>query len=149
MEIETEKVKELIQKLIEAGDFVSEDAAKLEAHTDEINDIIDNVLDIFGDGLQLDDITHLGNIVEPIMRLASTFNDYAGEDRKRFVIEVVCLVYKTIDTYPTGTENNINIPFVMGGLERKIERGLLTFAAGMAVEAVYAKYKKDVDKDGE
>jgi hypothetical protein len=75
------------------------------------------------------------------MKLASTFEDYAGEDKKRFVIEVVNLVYRTIDTYPTGKENNINIPFVMGSLERRIERGILEFAVGMAVDAVYKGWK--------
>jgi hypothetical protein len=143
MDIEIEKVKDLMQKLVDAGESGIEDAdaEKLNAHSGEINNIIDKVLDVFGDGLQLNDVTRIGEIVEPVMELASTFEDYAGEDKKRFVIQVVNLVYKVIDTYPTGKENNINIPFVMGALERKIEHGILTFATGMAIDAVYKGWK--------
>jgi hypothetical protein len=141
MEIEIAKVNELLLSLANESDISSEDYAKIEAHSDDINNIIDKVLDVFGDGLQLSDVTRIGEIVEPVMKLASTFEDYAGEDKKRFVIEVVNLVYRTIDTYPTGKENNINIPFVMGSLERRIERGILEFAVGMAVDAVYKGWK--------
>jgi hypothetical protein len=142
MEIEIDKVKSLLAKIAEESEIESADAEKIAKHADDINGIIDKVLDVFGDGLQLADVTRIGEIVEPVMKLAATFEDYAGEDKKRFVIEVVNLVYKTIDTYPTGNENNINIPFVMGSLERRIERGILTFAAGMAVDAVYSRLKE-------
>jgi hypothetical protein len=141
MEIEIAKAKELLNKIIEKGDVAEKNIFKFEEHTDEIVNIIDKVLDVFGDGLQLNDVTRIGEIIEPAIKLAATFEDYAGEDKRQFVIELVNIVYRVVDTYPTGKENNINIPFVMGALERKIEHGILTFAAGMAVDAVYKKMK--------
>jgi hypothetical protein len=142
MDIEIEKVNELLLKF-SMRDVDSDDYKKIEAHSEEISAIIDKVLDIFGDGLQLNDITRIGEIIEPTMKLADTFEDYVGEDKKRFVTQVVNLIYKVIDTYPTGKENNINIPFVMGSLERKIESGILTFASGMAIDAIYKRWEDD------
>jgi len=140
-----EEIKDLFLKAVEdvKDGMASEDVAKVKENTDSINRIISAVLDVFGDGLQLNDVTKIGQIVGPVMKLASTFDDYEGLDKKRFVIEVVWLVYRTVDTYPDGNHNNINIPFVMGGIERKLERGLLAFAAGMAVDALYKRMKEN------
>jgi hypothetical protein len=138
-----EEVKDLFLKAVEnvKDEMTSEDAQKVREHTGEIHKIIEAVLDVFGDGLQLGDVTRIGEIVGPVMKLAASFQDYEGLEKKRFVIEVVWLVYRTVDTYPDGNRNNINIPFVMGGIERKLERGLVAFAAGMAVDALYKRMK--------
>jgi hypothetical protein len=139
-----DKIKELFLKAVDVtkSTMVAEDAAKVRENTDEINTIIEIIVDVFGDGLQLSDITAIGKAVGPAMKLAAGFDDYEGADKKRFVIELVWLVYRTIDTYPSGNSNNINIPFVMGTIERKIERGIITFAAGMAVDALYDRMKE-------
>ena len=139
-----EKIKDSFLKTVEGvkSGMVSEDVEKVRENTDEINKIIAVVLDVFGDGLQLNDVTRIGEIIGPVMKLASSFDDYDGSSKKRFVIEVVWLVYRTVDTYPDGNHNNINIPFVMGALERKLERGILSFAAGMAVDALYGRMKE-------
>ena len=140
-----EKIKGLLLDTMEGvkDEMTSEDVQKVREHTTELNRIIEAVLEVFGDGLQLEDVTKIGQIVGPVMKLAASFKDYAGTDKKRFVIEVVWLVYRTVDTYPDGNRNNINIPFVFGSVERKLERGILSFAAGMAVDALYKRMKGD------
>jgi len=136
----TEEIKDLFLKAVE--DIKDEDVQKVREHTEEIHNIIGAVLDVFGDGLQLNDVTRIGEIVGPVMKLAASFKDYKGQEKKQFVIEVVWLVYRTVDTYPDGNHNNINIPFVFGSIERKLERGILSFSAGMAVDALYGRMKE-------
>ena len=142
-----DKIKDTFQKALDTfkGEIAAEDVEKVHANMDEITKVIATVVDVFGDGLQLGDVSRIGEIIAPVMKLASSFKDYAGEDKKRFVVEVVWLVYRAVDTYPDGNHNNINIPFVMGGIERKLERGIIAFAASMAVDAVYKKLK-DADE---
>jgi len=140
-----EGIKDLFMKVVDnAKDvMVPEDAAMVRKNAESINRIIGVVIDVFADGLQLEDATSIGRVVAPLMKLAAGFKDYKGLEKKRFVVEVVWLVYRAVDTYPDGNRNNINIPFVMGGIERKVERGLVSFAAGMAVDALYRRMKKD------
>lgn len=140
-----DKIKDLFLKSLDSvkDGMNSEDVAKVQENSEQVNAIIEIIMDVFGDGLQLSDITSLGKAIAPAMKLAAGFDDYQGADKKRFVIELVWLVYRTIDTYPDGNANNINIPFVMGTIERKIERGIVAFAAGMAVDAVYDKLKEN------
>jgi hypothetical protein len=139
-----EEIRDLFLKTVDSvkDGMVFEDVQKVRENTGVINDIIKVVLDVFGDGLQLSDVTRIGEIVGPVMKLAASFKDYKGLDKKRFVIEVVWLVYRTVDTYPDGNRNNINIPFVMGSIERKLEERLLSFGAGMAVDALYNRMRE-------
>jgi hypothetical protein len=125
------------------ADLGPEDRMKVNQNVGLILDVVKGVHEVFGDGLQLSDAAHIGKIVAPLMRLAASFLDYEGMDKRRFVSEVVWLVYKTIDTYPDGQRNNINIPFLFGVWERKIERGMVHFAAQMAVDALYDRMKAD------
>lgn len=138
-----EKIKGLFLKAVDSvkDGMQSEDVEKVHENLDQINAIIEIIVDVFGDGLQLSDITAIGKAVAPAMKLAATFEGYAGEDKKRFVVELVWLVYRTIDTYPDGNGNNINVPWVFGSIERKLERAIVAFAAGMAVDALYERMK--------
>jgi len=142
-------VKEIAGKVFDAmAEFkdvmASEDQDKVYEHLTQIGDIVAAIKDIFSDGLQLSDATKVGQIVGPVMKLASSFKDYEGLGKKRFVSEVVWLVYRTIDTWPDGNHNNINIPFVFGAIERKVERCFVVFAAGMAIDALYDRMKEGV-----
>mgnify|MGYP006284256227 CR=1 FL=1 len=140
-----EGIKNLFMEMVEgARDAMApEDAAKVRENVESINRIVSAVVDVFSDGLQLEDVTSIGKVVAPLMKLAAGFEDYEGLEKKRFVVEVVWLVYRAVDTYPDGNRNNINIPFVMGGVERRVERGLVSFAAGMAVDALYRRMRED------
>lgn len=136
-----------IQSIVEttfetvSSEMVPEDIERVRDHMTIIVELIASVDKVFGDGLQWDDITHIGEIVSPLMKLASSFYEYEGLDKKRFVIEVMWLVYRTIDTYPDGNRNNINIPLAIGVWERRIERAVISLSVGMAVEALYKRMK--------
>lgn len=139
-----QKIKDLFSKVIsKRSDMTASDVEKVEQNSDKVEEVIGVVQGVFGDGLQLSDVTAIGNAVAPAMKLASGFKDYGGSDKKRFVVELVWLVYKTIDTYPDGKSNNINVPWVFGTLESKLEHSIVTLAAGMAVDALYDRMKKD------
>jgi hypothetical protein len=141
----TEEVKSLMEsvvRMMKGQGVVEEDAEKVNSNIAELTAIMEKVEIAVNDGLQLSDITVIGEVVPYIMKLAAGFKDYQGEDKKRFVQEVVWLVYRSIDTMPDGKRNNIDVPWVGGIFERKVERAVVTFAAGMAVDAVYSRMKK-------
>lgn len=143
-------VKELIQSTLQRfkSEHVSkpikaEDKIKMETYVEQLTVIIQDVVRTVEDGLQLSDLTALGGVVEPLMRLAASFQDYAGPDKRRWVIEAVWLAYRVADTYPDGKHNNINIPILWGELERRVERSIISFGAGMAIDALYGRMKAD------
>ena len=140
----TEEVKSIMESVVRMmrdQDIAEEDVAKVNLNMEELTEIMEKVKIAVNDGLQLSDISAIGEVVPLIMKLAAGFKDYQGEDKKRFVQEVVWLVYRAIDTLPDGKRNNIDIPWVGGIFERKVERAVVTFAAGMAVDAVYKHMK--------
>jgi len=146
--MDKDKLKELLTGMLDnlKGDTVSEEnAAKFEEHLDAIGEIVDTIKEGFDDGLDLSDLHVVGEIVGPIMKLASSFSDYEGADKKQFVQEVVWTIYCAIDKGEDGDENNINLPWLVGGMETKVEKWVIKFAAGMAVEAVYKHSKETND----
>lgn len=129
---------------LEGEDGVGEaNAAKFQEHLDTIAGIVTSIEEAFGDGLDFSDLHVIGQAVGPIMKLASTFGDFEGGDKKSFVQEVVWAIYTAIDKGPDGDENNVNVPWVMGSIETKIEKAVLCFAAGMAVDALFERMRKD------
>jgi hypothetical protein len=140
-----DQVKELLAKVMElAGkqEMEVEDVSKVNDNITDLATIIEKVELAAENGLQWEDITVIGHIVPNIMKLAAGFGDYEGLDKRRFVIEVVWLIYRIVDTFPDGKQNNINVPWLAGSFERKLERAVVAFAAGMAVDAVYDRMKK-------
>ena len=122
-------------------DLEPEDREQVDKNSDQICKLIQSFVDIFGDGLQWTDFSKIGSIIAPLMTLAASFKDYRGKDKKRFVSEVMWLIYRVVDTYPNGNGNNINLPFVFGTFERKLERYMITFATEMAIESLYSRMK--------
>jgi len=143
-----EKIKELAADLVgrmRDEDVVEEDVSKVNENMQAILETVDIFHDIFGDGLQLTDVAKVGKAVEPLMKLAAGLEGYRGEDKRRFVTEMVWLMYRLVDTYPDGKHNNVNLPFVMGGLERKVERMIIGFAANMVVDALFDRLREEGD----
>jgi len=144
-----ENMGELLTKALGAlnGDEAISEAntAKFQEHLDVIAGIVSNIEEAFGDGLQFSDLHVIGQSVGPIMTLASSFDDFGGGDKKSFVQEVVWAIYTAIDKGEDGNENNVNVPWVMGGIETKIEKAVLCFAAGMAVDALFDRMR-DADE---
>jgi hypothetical protein len=142
--MDKEQLKELLNGALGnlKGDTVSdENAAKFEEHLDAITDIVADIKEAFGDGLDLSDLHVVGQSVAPIMKLASAFGDYEGAQKKQFVQEVVWTIYNAIDKGDSGDENNINLPWLVGGVETRVEKWVIKFAAGMAVEALFKRLR--------
>ena len=149
--MDKDKLKELLTGMLgnlKGGDVSEGNASKFEEHLDTIGGIVETIKEAFGDGLDLSDLHVIGEIVGPIMKIAGSFNDYEGADKKQFVQEVVWTIYCAIDKGESGDENNINLPWIGGGLETKIEKWVVDFAAGTAVEAVY-KHSKKSEESGD
>lgn len=129
--------------MLKDQDSVSpENHEKVAANLATISSIVETVELAAEDGISWDDITVIGELVGPVMELASSFDDYEGMSKRQFVIEVIWLIYKTIDTYPNGNANNVNIPYLIGPIERKFERAVIAFATGMAVDALFKRMRK-------
>lgn len=110
----------------------------LEEHIDEISSIADEVIDILADGFQWADIISFFKVVSPLMELTEKIDQYNGEEKEQFVVDAVWMIYETVDTYPDGESNRINIPILFGGLEKKFEKEMVNFVARAAIKAVHA-----------
>ena len=133
---------ERIENIVEHVGMESEDVEKVDGMVEEVAEIVGKVVPVIKDGLQWSDLGIIGKIVPDVMKLAARFDGYEGSDKKRFVVDVVWLIYRIVDTFPDGKRNNINLPVAMGFLERRIERAVVSFAAGMAVEAVFGRMRE-------
>jgi len=136
------KVLELVKGNDEVGETsYSQIAEKLP----ELAEIADMVSEALEDGFQFSDVVAFGKVVSPIMKLASKLGDLGGEAKKQFVVDAVWLTYKTLDGYPDGNANNINVPWLSGSVERRVERETITFCAEWAVNALYKDLKEKGD----
>ena len=133
----------VLAQLKDSGEVNESHSELVTANIDTITEIVAELEHVFGDGLQWSDVTGLGECVAPIMKLASGFDELEGQDRKDFVIEVVWLAYKTVDGYPDGTKNNVNLPWIGGAFETKVEKTVIKFAASFAVDALYKRMKDE------
>ena len=146
--MDKEKLKEILNEALGKleGDTVSlQNAAKFEEHLEAIAGIVAELQLAFGDGLDLSDFEVVGQTVGPIMKLASDFNDYEGAQKKEFVKEVVWTIYSAIDKGESGDENNINIPWLVGSVETRVEKWVIKFAAGLAVDALFSRLRKSAE----
>jgi hypothetical protein len=107
-----------------------------------IQAIADEAVDILADGFQWEDVLSMYQIIGPLMNIAGDIEELDDKAKEQFVVDAVWLIYKTIDTYPDGESNRINIPVLFGGLETAFEKKALDFATRAAVNAVY-KFAKD------
>ena len=94
------------------------------------------------DGFQAKDLSAFGKCVEPFMELADDVNSFTGPQKKQFVIDAVWFAFRTLDTYPDGKQNNINLPILSGRWEKAVERRLVIISVGWVVEALYDRRTK-------
>lgn len=111
----------------------------------QFGEIVNTIGPAIGDGFQFDDVVAFGKVVGPFMELAKTIHNFTGEEKKAFVVDAVWLTYRAIDTYPDGKHNNINVPVLWGGAEKKFEKRVIRFCTSWAVNALYDRMKKDGD----
>ena len=129
---------------IKVRDFVESDlnAPILEERMAEIQAIADQAIDIMADGFQWSDVISMFKFIGPLMDLAKEIEHFSGKQKEDFVVDAVWFIYKTVDTYPDGESNRINIPVLFGALETAAEKKFLDFSTRAAVKAVYSFGKK-------
>lgn len=145
-EIFREKFQSVLEKLLEErADNLPVDEAYFKENFPELAGMVAITLENIGDGWRWRDLLSLATLIPGIMRMASKIKDLPGEKKKQFCVETVWLVYRAVDTYPDGSGNNINIPFVFGRFEIALERKFIEFGTEVAVEALYPLLKKSGD----
>jgi len=109
----------------------------LEQKLSEIQSIADQAIDIMADGFQFTDVISMYKFVGPLMDMAKEIEEFDGAQKEQFVVDAVWFIYKTVDTYPDGESNRINVPLLFGSMETAFEKKVLDFATRSAVKAVY------------
>jgi len=117
-------------------------SAIIEQYLPAIKGIAADIGKTLGDGFQWTDVISLVKIAKPLMVLVKDVNELTGEQKKAFVKESIWVAYKTYDDGPTGSENNIDIPFLFGPFERKVESIVIPLLADVAVECLYPEMKE-------
>ena len=108
-------------------------SATIEKFLPEIKKIAAEVGKTLGDGFQWTDVVDLVKIAKPLMVLVGSINELNPDEKKAFVKEAIWVAYKTYDDGPTGGENNIDIPYLFGPFERKVEAIVIPMLAEVAV----------------
>jgi hypothetical protein len=98
--------------------------------------ILEEIDEALEDGFQWKDAaTVLGAAIPELMKLADTFPDKTGAEKKQFVVDTVWVIY---------SHYNPDIPWVPEFVENKLEEIAVPKMAEFAIEAVYQLYKKYV-----
>lgn len=105
----------------------------------EIAKVLEDLDDIFADGLQWDDAGKvLGQVVPDLMDVADGLEGTSGAEKRQFVVDAIWIIYKHYDP---------NIPWIPEWIENKLEQVVVGKLAEAAVEAAYKVYQKMKDKD--
>lgn len=123
---------------VERAVSVPEDVGIINENLPDIMKIADDVIDILKDGWQFGDVVDFFEVVGPLVDLSTNISEYDEEQKDQFVVDAVYLIYQTVDTYPDGNQNNIDVPFVFGGIERGLEKRVVNFATRAAIKALRA-----------
>lgn len=130
----------VLEKYKNAGKLTQ--TATIEKFLPEIKKIAEEVGKTLGDGFQWTDVVGLIKIARPLMIMVKDVNELSNPEKRDFVKEAVWLAYKTYDEGPSGNENNINVPFLFGAFEKKVEEIVVPMLAEVAVEALYPELKE-------
>ena len=123
----------------------SSNAGVLNEQLPDIAKIADDVIDILKDGWQFSDVVDFFEVVGPLLDLANNITGMDDEQKDQFVVDAVYMIYQTVDTYPDGNSNNIDVPYVFGGIETGLEKRVIEFAARSALKAIRAYMAKKSD----
>ena len=143
-------VKRVIGDLKTSGDL--QDGDLMEKYANQFAEMAADVVEAVKDGLQISDLMILGTLVPDVMKIAAGIEGASGEEKRRFVVDAVWLVYHSVDTGPDGTQNRIKVPGAhwlsklgMTATEEKIERFILKLGTEFAINAAYS-YMKEKDE---
>jgi hypothetical protein len=114
----------------------------------DIYNMSDEVVQTFADGFSFGDITRLGSIVPMAMARVESIEGLTGDEKKKLVRDIVLVAYTAIDRGSDGEQNNINIPFVFGSIERSAELFAINLVVNFVVDGLfnYMQSKGDVNK---
>lgn len=135
----------LMKSAIESSDrdfTTKEITTVLQEKMPEIQKIADDTIDILKDGWQFSDVVDFFKVIGPLLDLVEDISEWDEDKKEDFVVAAMYFIYQTIDTYPDGKQNNINIPFLFGGIERKFEERALEFATRSAIRALCGYFDK-------
>lgn len=128
--MDIEQLTAAIEKVIESEKNQIKHLELVRGKMAEITSVAGEFRNIVGDGLQWKDIADFGKLVPQLVRLADDFGDLQGREKREFVVDVVWVVYKSIDP---------DIPWVPEIVENKLERFAVEQGVTFAVEALFAQ----------
>ncbi len=133
-------IDKLQAKVLEIAPQLLGDGKDVEVNLPAIDAILDDLGPIFEDGFQWSDIPKAFQAVTlPLMQLAGTHSGKSGEEKKKFVVDSICVIYFHYNPDIPGLPN-------IFGIEDRVERVLVPMFAEIAVESTYGLYKKIKDK---
>lgn len=142
--------KKVIEEMEQHEDFTT--GALMLAHADQFAVMGADVAEAVKDGLQLHDIVLLGDLVPDIMKIAAKIEGAAGAEKRQFVIDVIWVIYHSVDTGPDGKHNRIKVPGAhwlsklgFTSTEESIERFILKIGTEFAIKAAYSLLKEKSD----
>lgn len=132
MGINLDKLKAAIVKAGKIKALI--DPIKVEAHMPDLEEALDAVHNVFGDGFQWADVpAFIGEVVPEFMDVARKFKEETGAEKKQFVVDAVVATYFYYDP---------NLPWIPEPFESKIEAWAVPKLATAAIEAAYKIGKK-------
>jgi len=115
----------------------------IDLYSEKIKSLADNIIETMDDGFQLGDLKVFASVVEPLILMAEEINELSGEEKKQFVKDAAWLIYRTIDEGENGKQNNINIPLLVGPVEKSVEENVIKLLADFGVSLIYQKMKDE------
>lgn len=105
------------------------DPIRVESHLPELEEALQAVHAVFGDGFQWSDVpTFIGTVVPEFMDVARAFKEETGEEKKQFVVDAVVATYFYY---------NPNLPWIPEPFETALEKWVVPKLAEAAIEAAY------------
>jgi len=110
------------------------DPIRVEAHMPELEEVLQALTNVFGDGFQWSDVPlFIGEVVPEFMDVARAFKEETGAEKKQFVIDAVVTTYFYY---------NPNLPWIPEPFETALEKWIVPKLAEAAIEAAYKLGKK-------
>lgn len=143
-------IKQTISDLKNSGDIESGDL--MDKYDDKFASMAADVAEAVKDGFQFSDVYEIGKLVPEIMGIAGEIEQASNEQKNRFVVDAVWVIYHSVDTGPDGKQNRIKVPgahwlskFGITQPEEKLERFVLKTATEMAIKAAYVYFNAEED----
>lgn len=99
--------------------------------------ISEDIVKTLEDGVSFSDIQEISKMVPQFIGLTDKIDNIDEEEQKKIVRDIVLLIYVALDRGEDGKQNNIDIPFVFGPIERKVELTIIDLVTKSVVNAVY------------